>query len=148
MRNRLLTVMVAAGMVAAALAQGGGGPATPLSEFADKLKLDSERQLPAVQQIFVAASKDAAPIAQEMLELRQRLVNLELTNRTAETAPVLAAYADAATKMAALETRVFQEVFATLTPGQKQKAGEAFAVMAGFFQSSGGRGGRRSGGEE
>jgi len=147
MRHRLLTVIVAAGMVVAALAQGGG-PSTPLGEFAAKLKLDPQKQLPAVQQIFTAASKDAAPIAQEMLELRQRLVNLELTNKTAETKPVLAAYMDAATRMAALETRLFQEVYATLTPVQKQKSGDAFAVMAGFFQSSGGRGGRRGGGGE
>jgi len=147
MRQRILTALLAAAATITALAQGGG-PSTPLGELADKLKLDPQKQLPAVQQMFVAASKDAAPIAQEMLELRQRIVNLELTNKTAEAAQALEKYSDAATRMAALETRVFQEVYATLTPVQKQKAGDAFAVMAGFFQSSGGRGGRRGGGGE
>jgi DNA-binding MarR family transcriptional regulator len=146
MRQRILTALLAAAATITSLAQGGSS--TPLGELADKLKLDPQKQLPAVQQMVVAASKDAAPIAQEMLELRQRIVNLELTNKTAEAAQALEKYADAATRMAGLETRVFQEVYATLTPVQKQKAGDAFAVMAGFFQSSGGRGGRRGGGGE
>lgn len=143
------TLALAASVTLAALAQGGGSPSTPLQEFAGKLNLDPKTQLPAVQQLFGEAARDAAPIAQEMLELRQKLVNLELTNRSAETKPILDAYATAAAKMAGLETRVFQQVYATLKPAQQSKAREAFAFIAGFFQASGGRGGRgsRGGGE-
>jgi len=143
------TLALAASVTIAALAQGGGGPSTPLQEFADKLNLDPKTQLPAVQQLFSEAARDAAPIAQEMLELRQKLVNLEIANRSPETKPVLAAYAAAATRMAGLETRVFQQVYATLKPAQQSKAKEAFAFIAGFFQAAGGRGGRgsRGGGE-
>jgi hypothetical protein len=84
-----------------------------------------------------------------MLELRQRLVNLEIANRTPETKPILDAYAAAAAKMAGLETRVFQQVYATLKPAQQSKAKDGFAFIAGFFQASGGRGGRGSrGGDE
>ena len=130
-----------AGLAATLFAQGGG-PATPLQDFADKLRLDKNTQLPAVQQLFAEAAKEAAPIAQEMIELRQQLVNLELGNRSAETKAVLEAYANAAARMTGLETRVFQQVYATLKPFQQSRADEAFALMAGFFQFSGGRGGR------
>jgi hypothetical protein len=138
----LVTAALAAVVTVTSLAQGGGGPATPLQEFADKLKLDPRTQLPAVQEWFGEAAREAAPIAQEMVELRRQLVNLELTNRSAETKAVLEGYATAAAKMAGLETRVFQQVYATLKPAQQSKAAEAFAFMAGFFQSSAGRGGR------
>ena len=145
----LVTTALAALVTATALAQGGGGPATPLQEFADKLKLDPRTQLPAVQELFGEAAKESAPIAQEMVELRRQLVNFELTNRSAESKPVLEAYANAAAKMAGLETRVFQRVYATLKPAQQSRAPDAFAFMAGFFQSSPGRGrGQRGGGAQ
>src|SRR5262245_46687623 len=50
------------------------GPRTPFQQFADRLKLDPKTQKPMAEQIFTEASKEAAPIAQEMLQLRQRLV--------------------------------------------------------------------------
>ena len=144
----LVTVAIAATLTVVVLAQGGGGPATPLQELADKLRLD-QKQFPPVQQLFTEAAKEAAPIAQEMVELRRQLVNLELTNRSAEAKPVLDAYARAATSMAGLETRVFQQIYATLRPNQQSRAGEAFALMAGLFQSSPARGrGSRGGGVE
>ena len=138
----LVTAALAALVTVTALAQGGGGAATPLQDFADKLKLDPRTQVPAVQELFGAAAKEAAPIAQEMIELRRQLVNFELTNRGAETKPVLEAYATAAAKMTGLEARVFQQVYATLKPAQQSKSADAFALMAGFFQSAPGRGGR------
>ena len=60
------------------------------------------------------------------------------------------AYANAAAKMTGLETRVFQQVYATLKPAQQSRAADAFALMAGFFQSAPGRGGRgpRGGGAQ
>lgn len=141
----ILSAILAASVTLAALAQGGGGPLTPLQEFAGRLRLDEKTQLPAVQQLFADAAKEAAPVAQEMLELRQKLVNVELAG--SDTAPILEAYAAAAARMTGLETRVFQQVYALLKPAQQSRAPEAFAMMAGFFQSAPGRGRRGGGGE-
>ena len=150
----LLTGMLATTLAAALLAQGRGGggssggggeseyPSTRLGEFASRLKLDMKTQYPAVVQIFADAATDAAPIAQEMIQLRQKLVNLELTNKTDEMPPVHEAYIAAATKMAGIEALVFDKVYTVLQPYQRSKAADAFTFMAGFFQTAAGRSGR------
>ena len=101
-----------------------------------------------MQQIFAEGSKTAAPIAQEMLQLRQSMVNLSLAGRKEELPAVKGAYTESAAKMTGVEVAVFQKVYALLTPSQQSRAPEAFAYMAGFFQSAparGGRGGRGGG---
>ena len=99
-KNLLLTGVMVVALVAVLPAQGkggkgggesagGGGGAkscgsadslTRLEEFACRLKLDLKTQLAGVQQIFADAAKDAGPVAQDMISLRNRLINLELTN--------------------------------------------------------------------
>jgi hypothetical protein len=99
------------------------------------------------------ASREAAPIAQKMLELRQRLINLELQKKPEEIAPAVEAYAAAAAEMAAIEARTFAKIYALLKPNQQQNAAQAFAIMGGMFQPSpprgggGGRGAQRGGGQ-
>jgi hypothetical protein len=108
---------------------------TPFQLFADKLKLDEKTQVPAVEEILSAAAKEAAPVGQQMLQLRQQLVNLDLAKKgDDETKPVVAAYADAAAKMAGIEARAFAKVYAMLKPNQQSNAAQAFAIMAGIFQ--------------
>lgn len=123
---------------------------TPYEQFADRLKLDSKTQIPAVEQILSAAAREAAPIGQQMLQLRQQLVNLALENKPADMKPVVDEYAVAAAKMTGIEARAFARVYATLKPNQQSSASQAFAIMAGMFQPPaprvpGGRGGRGGG---
>jgi hypothetical protein len=127
---------------------------TPFEQFAGKLKLDLKTQGPPVEQIFADGAKEAAPVAQEIMQLRQRLVNAELNAKPDEIKTALDAYTAAATKMAGIETKVFSQVFAALTPAQQARGvdgfEQAFAIMAGFFQQAaprGGRGGGRGGGQ-
>ena len=123
---------------------------TPAERFADRLKLDAKTQIPAVEQILSDAAREAAPIGQQMLQLRQQLVNLALENKPADTKPVVDEYAAAAAKMAGIEARAFAKVYATLKPNQQSSASQAFAIMAGMFQppaprTPGGRAGRGGG---
>jgi 2-hydroxychromene-2-carboxylate isomerase len=119
----------------------------PYEQFADRLKLDSKTQIPAVEQILSEAAREAAPIGQQMLQLRQQLVNLALENKSADIKPVVDEYAVAAAKMAGIEARAFAKVYATLKPNQQSSASQAFAIMAGMFQlpAPRGRGGRGGG---
>lgn len=124
---------------------------TPVQQFAARLKLDAKTQAPAVEQILSDAQKEAAPVGQQMLQLRQQLVNLALANKAEETKPVVDAYTAAAAKMAGIEAKAFAKVYATLKPNQQSAAPQAFAIMAGMFQPSAPRGpagrGPRGGGE-
>jgi len=119
---------------------------TPFEQFAEKLKLDQKTQLPAVQEIFLSAQKEANPIGVEMLQLRQKLLNVDLGNTTDDRKAVLDAYAAAAIKMSGVESRTFAKVYEMLNPSQQGNAAQAFALLTGFFQPTvggGGRGGRQ-----
>jgi hypothetical protein len=122
-------------------------PRTPVQQIADRLKLDPKTQLPAFEQIVSEAMKEAAPVGQEMLQLRQQIVNLELAKKVPEMQAAVDAYAAAAQKMTGIEARAFAKVYATLKPTQQSNASQAFALMAGIFQPSmsGGGRGRRGG---
>ena len=122
-------------------------PRTPVQQIADRLKLDAKTQVPVVEQIFSEAMKEAAPVGQQMLQLRQQIVNLELAKKAPEMKAAVDAYAAAAEKMTAIEVRAFAKVYATLKPNQHSNASQAFAMMAGIFQPSmsGGGRGRRGG---
>ena len=120
---------------------------TPFLQFVSRLKLDTRSQVPAVQEVFSEALKEAAPISQQMLLLRQQLVNLALANKRDEMKPVVDAYAVAAAKMTGIEAHAFAKVYVTLKPNQQSGGSEAFAAIAGMFhpsaqRGSGGRGGQ------
>jgi hypothetical protein len=121
---------------------------TPSQQFADRLKLDARTQVPAAEQILSEANKEAAPIGQQMLQLRQQLVNLVLANRAEEMKPVIDAYTAAAAQMTGIEARAFAKVYATLKPNQQSNAAQAFAIIAGMFQPSPPPRGQRSGGAQ
>lgn len=118
---------------------------TPFLQFVSRLKLDTRSQVPAVQEVFSEALKEAAPIGQQMLQLRQQLVNLALANKRDEMKPVVDAYAAAAAKMTGIEARAFARVYRTLKPNQQAGGSEAFAVIAGMFHPSAPRAGAGSG---
>jgi hypothetical protein len=114
----------------------------------DRLKLDDKTQAPEVRLLLMDASRDAAPIAQKILDVRLRMGNLALQNKLDEMPAATEAYAAAATEMAAIEARAFTKVYAMLKPSQQPNAPQAFAMMAGIFQLSPGRGrGQRGGGQ-
>jgi len=130
----------------------GLGEPLPGEKLIDKLKLDGKTQAPEARLLLMDASREAGPVGQKMLELRQRLINLELQKKPEEITPVIEAYAAAAAEMAAIEARVFAKIYATLKPNQQANAPQAFAIMSGMFQPSparggGGRGAQRGGGQ-
>jgi hypothetical protein len=118
---------------------GGGAPAaapkTPFQIIADELKLDRKTQLPAVTELFVAAEQESYAIVDEMLGLRQRMLNVQTGASPDPAGEVTAAYAGAVDKMVALEARVFSQTYALLTPDQRARAPKVFAKMAGFFRA-------------
>jgi 2-hydroxychromene-2-carboxylate isomerase len=124
---------------------------TPFEQFAGRLKLDEKTQVPGAQEIFTAAAKEAAPVAVEMLQLRQKLLNAVLSGSPEDQKAVESAYTATAAKMAGIEAAAFAKVYATLKPNQQSNAPQAFALIAGFFQAagpSGGGRGQRGGGQQ
>ena len=121
----------------------------PGEKMIDRLKLDDKTQAPEVRLLLMDASRDAAPVAQKVLDIRLRLGNLALQNKLDEMPAATEAYAAAATEMAAIEARAFTKIYAMLKPNQQPNAAPAFAMMAGIFQLSPGRGrgGPRGGGQ-
>ncbi|HEU4937964.1 MAG TPA: hypothetical protein VFT39_16010 [Vicinamibacterales bacterium] len=121
----------------------------PGEKMIDRLKLDDKAQAPDVRLLLMDASRDAAPVAQKILELRLRLGNLALQNKVDEMPAATEAYSAAATEMAAIEARAFTKIYAMLKPNQQANAAQAFAMMAGIFQLAPGRGrgGQRGGGQ-
>ena len=149
----LVVAMLATAAVAAQRGGGGGGSRggggassgsqpTALDQLNDRLNLDKTTQQPLVQQVFTDAARLAEPVAQEMTRLRRRLFDLEVTGTSAEAPPVLEAYTVAATKMARIEADAYARIFGDLKPKQQAKTPEAFALVAGFFQSVGSAAGR------
>lgn len=124
-----------------AFAQRGGGgsgappmrPNTPFEDFVEALRLDLDDQVPPVQTLMVAGAKDTTPLVSELFQIRQQILNAELTNDAAAKAPALQAYVAGATKMAAAEAATFAKVYALLRPNQQSRAPGAFTQMAGFF---------------
>jgi len=166
--GRILMTTMLASAVVGAQGQGGGGGGqdfggggdtptaralTPIEQFASNLKLDLRTQGPMIEEVLNAAATDAKPIADEMLQVRQRWVNAILSSRTDEAKAAAAAYTPAAARMTALETRAFMRIFEQVKPAQQTGSGpaKAFDILAGFFQppsvrSGRGGGGRRGGG--
>src|SRR3954468_20987426 len=125
------------------------GDPLPGEKLIDKLKLDS-KQAPEVRLLLMDASREAAPVGQKLLELRERLINLELQKKTEEIAAAVEAYPAASAEMAGIEAQTFAKIYATLKPNQQANAAQGFAIMAGMFQASaasaaGGRGAQRGG---
>lgn len=127
---------------AALSAQGGGretplppigGSQTPFEQFAHRLDLDRKTQFLEAEKIFTDASRQAPPIAQQMQQLRIRLVNAEIDRNDAEIKATLADYRIVAARMAELEAQAFAKVYALLKPNQAAHATEAFALVAGIF---------------
>src|SRR5436190_17301981 len=108
------------------------GDPLPGEKLIDKLKLDGKTQAPEVRLVLMDASREAAPVGQKLLELRQRLINLELQQKTDEIAAAGEAYTAAAAEMAAIEARTFAKIYAMLKPNQQPNAPQAFAIMAGM----------------
>src|SRR5688572_5388850 len=124
MRMLLVTFVLLLAVPLAAQRGGGGGggdfgggapataPKTPFQVIADELKLDRKTQLPAVTELFVAAEQESYAIVDEMLGLRQRMLNVETGAAPDPTGEITAAYAGAVEKMVALEARVFSQTYA------------------------------------
>jgi hypothetical protein len=157
-KNSLLSLALAAtALTGQVLAQGGGAatgtglpssinaPRTIPQQFASKLKLDRE-QAPVVDEILSAAASEAAPHAQQMLQLRQRLLNASRANLAEEVKAAQDAYAASAAKIAAIEAAAFAKVYAQLKPNQQKDGAEAFALIAGLFSNAPAGGGAPRGG--
>lgn len=155
----LATAVVTAQGVTTKMGGGGSalgtGPAasvsgkTVLEDFADKLKLDDNVQIPAAEQLFTAAARAAIPVAQDMGAQRRRMLDAEVAGKADDFKLALDAYTEASLKMANIEASAFARVFSGLKPNQKSKGPDAFALLTGYFQTvapqrgRGGRGGDR-----
>jgi len=132
-----------------------GSQDSPFQIFASRLKLDSKTQTPAAAQVFLDTAKDAQEVAQQILGVRQQLVNASLNNKDAEFAAARQDYARTETKMVGFELHAFSSVYSTLKPNQQSGGTDAFAAIAGIFQvpvpelrrGPGGGGGRGRGGD-
>jgi Spy/CpxP family protein refolding chaperone len=132
----------------------GGGmrsqPKQPLDLFAEKLKLNNDQKV-EVNTILEAASKEVAPVSQQMLQARQNLAGVLINGQTGDAVDQLVkAYASLAAKNAAIEAKAFAQICKMLKPNQQKNAGQAFQLLAQAFdrpRMGGGRGGSRRGGE-
>ncbi|MCC7010172.1 MAG: hypothetical protein IT184_15300 [Acidobacteria bacterium] len=145
-RHVVLVFVLLLGSVPLVAQRGGGGltgaretplpaigqPLSLIEQFQQHLRLDAT-QIPAVDEILQAASRQAAPIGQAMSNTRMGLVNAELRNEPDSAKQLLAEYQLEAAKMAAVETEAFQKIAALLKPDQQKRAEQAFDVMAGMF---------------
>ena len=116
--------------------EAGGGSVTfsPFDLLIDELDLKDEKQIAAVRTTLEGAERAAAALFQELIVRRQELLNVE-TNHATDAAPA-AAYTAAVTKLLALETTVFEEIYAQLTPKQKQKAVKGFDRLEELFKAT------------
>ena len=97
------------------------------------LRLDNKTQVPPVQQILSAAQQEAAPVVQQMLQLREQMLNHAAAGRTAELDAASTQYETAATALAQLEAKAFAKILALLKDNQKSRATESFGLMGGLF---------------
>jgi hypothetical protein len=159
LRKLLIVLLVLSASVAAAPQRGGGGggsgaPAmiaepTPFEVFVDKMKLSGD-QIDAVAKILQTGAGKAAPVAQEMIQLRQKLLVAETAGKADDVTAALTAYSTAAAKMAAQEIATFTEIQGVLKGGQLNKSGEGLTMIAGMFHPPAPRAGgsqRRGGGQ-
>jgi hypothetical protein len=166
MTLRLGAIVLLATVPLAAQRGGGGGgdfgtfapPPGGKTQFevvAGELKLDRDTQLPAVTELFAAGEQESFAIVEEMIGLRQQMLNVATRGTSDPAGKVPAAYTAAVEKMLALEVKVFSETYALLKPDQRSRAPKAFAQMAGFYKAlppapgappPGGRFGGRGGG--
>ena len=147
MRMPLVTIALLLAVPLAAQRGGGGGggdfgggapataPKTPFQIIADELKLDRKTQLPAVTELFRAAEEESFAIVDQMLGLRQRMLNVETGGAPDPTGEIAAAYAGAVEQRVALEVRAFSQTYALLTADQRARAPKVFAKMSGFFRA-------------
>ena len=143
MLARLMVAVLLATSVVSAQGGGGGGSAPPslggfkiptfLEELSGTLKLDYKTQEPAVLEILSAAGREASPIVQEMLTIRNRILAAEVNGRPDLSQAAVADYALATAKMAAVEGATFKKIYQLLKPNQQGKAVEAFGLMGGMF---------------
>lgn len=105
---------------------------SPFDRLVEALDLDRKTQAPAVAAILDRVEREAAALFQELVPRRQDLLNVE-TNRSADPVPA-AAFGATATKLIVLEARVFGEIYAQLTPKQKQRAAKGFDRLESLFK--------------
>jgi Spy/CpxP family protein refolding chaperone len=106
---------------------------TPFERFAEKLTLDEAKQMPEAGRILSGAAAQGSAIGRDMIAARLRLVEVD---GKPEAAPVMDALNAGAAKMAALDAKTFQQVYALLDKGQQKSAPEAFVLEAGMLDMS------------
>jgi hypothetical protein len=162
-RRWVIGLVAALACVALSAAQetgGGGGGFTAggegagtlrapnrFEQFISKLKMDSKTQAPQVSALLQEVAKEANPVAAQMSQLQNQLLNAFLQSKPdVEIAPLLDAYTDAAARMTGLEAKVFGQIHAMLKPNQVGGSVQAFDLMAGWLQPPPPSAGRRGGG--
>lgn len=112
---------------------GGEFSETPFDRLVNDLGLDRKTQAPAVAALIDAATPEASALFQELVARRQALLNVA-TNRSADPAPAQA-YTTSLQRLLALEARVWENIYAQLTPKQRQKAAKGFERLEELFKT-------------
>src|SRR5581483_12385189 len=80
------------GTEAAVMGSESARQMTPFEQFVDKLKLDDKTQVPPAREVFMAAARDAGPVGVEMLQLREKLLNVTMNGSAADLKQTQDAY--------------------------------------------------------
>ena len=116
---------------------------TPFEIFADRLKLNKDQKAEA-ETVLVDAMKESAPFRQQLSQGRVALANAILGGKSEdEIKKISDLYTSVVVQVTGIETKAFAKICADLKPNQRGKAGAAFEVMAGMFNTPAGGGGRR-----
>ena len=112
-----------------------------IEQFADKLKL-SQEQRGEVEKIFRAVLEKSAPVRTQIETSRANLAGAMIQGQSAdEIKKMMEAHAALEAQMDAIEADAFSKIYTMLKPNQQPKAGQAFELMAGYFDRFGGGGG-------
>ena len=112
-----------------------------IEQFADKLKL-SQEQRGEVEKIFREVLEKSAPVRAQIDTSRANLAGAMIQGQSAdEIKKMTEAHAALEAQMDLIEADAFSKIYAMLKPNQQPKAGQAFELMAGYFDRFGGGGG-------
>jgi hypothetical protein len=120
----------------------------PFDIFADRLKLNKDQKTEALAAL-TEALKESVPLRQQLMQSKLDIAKAMLSGASADDLKkIMDAYTSAAAQVTGIETKTFAKICATLKPNQQGKAGSAFELLAGMFNTSAGAGGRAGGRRE
>jgi Spy/CpxP family protein refolding chaperone len=140
-------VLAAAMAVTASAQRGGGGsrnsgmgdnmpmaPSRPsrMDVLERTLSLNKD-QRKEVKNIMDEGQKEAAPLRDQMVKGRAEVAAAVQSGKAESVDQAVKSYAELQMKMAAIELKVFAQIFKALDSDQQQKTRDVFPMMGGIF---------------